>query len=573
MPSRDLDATGDERTRRHLLGFLFARVLLFSLLPGGVTLLPHQDVFLPPWPLLVAFVAGILLFSIASALWLRRPFLNLQRFSRCQVLFDLLCCVLLIAHSGGSRSIFLPILIFPASTGSLVLHRHGSLKSAAAATLLLGVCLALDYFGLLLRLPGQPTLPSGQPWPVLLNIFAVYGSTFFLIAFFSELLTRRLIRTERALRESERDLAELSRLYKQIFDDVSVGIITIDDLGRITSYNNAAEQITGFPVAKVLDRPLRVCFAELHLDPAAGSRQTVDLQRADGQSIRVACAHADLRLRQGDPSSSCAGCRVLTIEDVTQLERMEHQMRQAEKMAAIGSMSAAIAHDMRNPLASISGAAQLLHVEVAGQANSTHNRLLDIILRESSRLAAIITDFLQFAQPASASMGWFDGRRLVEETWMIVAMAANRSSSCRLDNQVPSGFDFWGDRQLLQTALRHLLENSRHACREREGVVEVSACEETDTDGVSWLCLRISDNGPGIPPAELEKIFDPFYSTREDGTGLGLAIVRQLVARHHGRVAAENTGCGCAFMVRWPLPVEEGLPEHPAVSSAEPASS
>ncbi|OQX08311.1 MAG: hypothetical protein BWK76_23730 [Desulfobulbaceae bacterium A2] len=541
------------------MGFLFARVLLFSILPGGVMLLPHQDILLPPWSLLVAFVAGILLLSIFSALWLRRPQLNLQRFSRCQILFDLLCCILLIAHSGGSRSIFLPLLIFPVSTGSLVLHRHGSLKAAAAATLLLGGCLALEYFAFLVRLPGQPFLPPGQPWPLLLNILAVYGSTFFLIAIFSELLTRRLVRTERALRESERDLAELSRLYKQIFDDISVGIMTIDDLGRITSYNNAAERITGYPVAEVLDRPLRVCFAVLNLEPAGGTRQTVDLQRADGETIRVACAHADLRMHQGDPASTCAGCRVLTIEDVTQFERMEQQMRQAEKLAAIGSMSAAIAHDMRNPLASISGAAQLLNVELSGHSNSPNDRLLDIILRESSRLAAIITDFLQFAQPATASMGWFDGRRLVEETWMIVSMPSVEAQHCRLDNQVPSGFDFWGDRQLLQTALRHLLENSRHACRDRDdGLLVVSVREETDAEGQSWLSLRLSDNGPGIPEAALDKIFDPFYSTREDGTGLGLAIVRQLAVRHHGSVRAENTAVGCAVTLRWPLPAEEG---------------
>jgi len=551
--------TPDVRLRRHLQSILFARVLLFSLLLGLLALLPHKDSLLPSWPLLILFVAGVFLLSIASALVLRRSQLNLHRFSRWQVLLDLLCCMLLIVHSGGSRSIFLPLLVFPVSTGALIRQRHGSIKAAAAATLLLGGCLALEYLGQRQGLTGLPFPPPAQPWSLLLNIFAVYGSIFFLVALFGELLAARLARTEHALRESEQDLAWLSRLYKQIFDDIRVGIMTIDDQGRISSYNNAAERITGFVAAEVLDRPLAACFPPLEAGLAAVERRTVDLLKADATPIRVAFAQADLRLPGScDASTPSAGCRVLTLEDVSQIERIEEQMRQAEKMAVIGGMSAAIAHDMRNPLAAISGAAQLLRLETDAGSGSTQTRLLDIILRESSRLATIITDFLQFSRPAPASMDWFDGRRMVDEAWRSCSAATEPPAACRLDNLVPPEMDFWGDRQQWQTMLRHLLDNCRHACRDREGRVEVRAWEECENDGSASLFLEVRDNGPGIPPEELEKIFAPFFSTREDGTGLGLAIVLHLAAQHHGVISAANAPAGGAvFRLRLPLPLED----------------
>jgi two-component system sensor histidine kinase PilS (NtrC family) len=426
--------------------------------------------------------------------------------------------------------------------------------SAAAATILYGGVLFLEYIHII---PAYTVETGYVPFHDILqatNLFAIYGVTFFLTAFLSGSLAARLRSTEEELSRTSIEFDRLTLLYKQIFDDISTGIITINDEEVITSYNAAAGRITGFPPTEVIGRQLNNFFPGLFLEEKS-VRQVVDLKKKDGTIIRAGHSFTPLNLPI-DPESkdeTCSNCKIITLQDISVIEKMERRVNEAEKMAAIGELSASIAHDFRNPLAAISGSAQLLVLESQGKT-ATEKTLCTIIERESNRMAKTITDFLQFARPAAIKGEWFDLKRLVVETLATTHHLHLRYKKELIEIKIPENLSGFGDRQQLQTVLTHLLENSATFSKEEDGTITVAAGEE-ETKGRNILWLTIADNGLGITPETENKIFQPFFSTRESGTGLGLAIVQQIIEHHRGSVEAiSNQEAGCTISITLPLP-------------------
>ncbi|RUM35756.1 MAG: hypothetical protein DSY57_06580 [Desulfobulbus sp.] len=289
-----------------------------------------------------------------------------------------------------------------------------------------------------------------------------------------------------------------------------------------------------------------------------GARRVVDLQRKDGSMIRSGYSFSPLNL-PSDPTSIKVepdSCKVITLQDISAVEKMEKRVREAEKMAAIGELSASIAHDFRNPLAAISGSAQLLVMEEEG-SEDTRRSLSEIIFRESKRMAKTITEFLQFARPAPMHSEWFALKRCIDEAISSTRNIKETKECDRIKVEVAENLDAFGDRQQLQTILVHLIENGLIFSREGNGIVTIKAHEQ-EKEGKNVLCLEVIDQGQGIEPEIQDAIFEPFYSTRENGTGLGLAIVRQIVEMHGGRVEVESAPAkGCTMRIILPLPSYE----------------
>jgi len=546
----------NRQLRRHILWLLLIRVIFFTLLIGitaALTLLGTQ-VLLPPPAVTLAFLAVLFIFSIGSTALLQKNDLRLQRFGLIQFLSDTLFAAVLVYGTGCSQSIFTPVFILPVIAGGLIMYRTGGLMSAAAATILYGLVLFMEYAGVLPDYMAEIGYVTFHDVLKATNLFAVYGATFFLTAFLSGTIAARLRTTEEALSRTSLEFDRLTLLYKQIFEDISTGIITVDDAGAITSYNTAAGRITGYPPGEVIGRPIGDHFPSLHLEKMS-VRQVVDLKKKDGSMIRAGYSFSRLNLPP-DPDRTdvaCDNCKVITLQDISTIEKMEKRVREAEKMAAIGELSASIAHDFRNPLAAISGCAQLLALE-EGDQEGTGKSLSTIILRESNRMAKTITDFLQFARPAVIQEEWFDLQRLVIESIAAEQDLHTRYLKGLIEMNIPENLDGFGDRQQLQTVLTHLLENSLTFSPEEKGPITVSAREGSwnDTNGIR---IEVRDLGSGIDPATREKIFQPFFSTRENGTGLGLAIIRQIVENHHGEIAViSNPEQGCTMQIFLPLP-------------------
>jgi two-component system sensor histidine kinase PilS (NtrC family) len=273
-------------------------------------------------------------------------------------------------------------------------------------------------------------------------------------------------------------------------------------------------------------------------------------------AIRLGYSFSFLRTpeQQQEEKDSWARGKVITLQDISQIERMENQVREAEKMAAIGELSASIAHGFRNPLAAISGSVQILTMEqepLSTMDEATVRTLLGIIQRESNRMAKTITDFLQFARPAVVQCEWFNLSNVVDEVIKRLEGGPLMASARRIEKEINATLSCWADRQQMQTVLTHLLENACYAVETTGGKVHVTALEQDSGE----LYLEICDEGVGIDPAIRNKVMTPFFSSRTDGTGLGLSIVHQIIENHHGSLSIkENSPQGCLMALRLPQP-------------------
>jgi len=549
--------------KQQLLWMMLLRVVLYTLILG-VSFLLQDDKFeaitLPP-NLLILFVLSVYLCTIGSAFYLIKTDKNIRIFGFIQSLLDTFFCSLLVYFSGGSQSIFTSIYFFPVISGGLLIPIKGGLIAAASSTLLYGAILGLEHARFMPEYLTYLNSVGAQDVQASINQFAFRGLTFFLAAVISALIGARLKTTAEALTSTRLDYDRLSLLYKQIFDNITTGIITVDVNGTITSANNATVSITGLSLQEMVGKKFFHLFPLIDLTNPS-PRNACDFERTDKQKIRLGYAHAALSHPSQNKDSSTPGdedTTIITLKDISEIERLEAQMRQAEKLAAIGMMSAGIAHDFRNPLTAISGSAQILAQEYAsGDVSQMQNyELTKIILRESDRLIKTIADFLKFARPDTIDREWFRLRPCVEEILEMCRADPKWPDTCRIFVEIEPRFSIWADEQQLFTVINHLIQNGLAFCKAGEEQIEIKAQNTSAPNGLEMSCITVNDNGPGLDPAHSKQIFEPFFTTRTDGTGLGLAIAKQTIEAHNGFiVSGDATPTGASFSVYLPLPTD-----------------
>jgi two-component system sensor histidine kinase PilS (NtrC family) len=474
-----------------------------------------------------------------------------SRFGYLQITLDALLVTILVFSTGGSQSVFTVVYFFPIVMGAFMLFRRGSLLFAALSTLLFGSLLLVEYSGHASRFASSyPSQVADHQ--MLLHYFTIYSLTFFLVAILSSMLSTRLQKTEAELFQTASNFDRLSFLYKQIFDDINTGIITVDAENRVTSFNRAADLITGYSADEIIGQELPQAFPDLETALLYDSRRHMaTIPRKSGETIPVGYSCSRLNTQDDNENGY-----VYTLQDLSQIKKMEAQVQQAEKMATIGEMAAGIAHEFRNPLAAISGAVQLLDSET--QENSINKRLFDIIMRESDRLDATIHEFLLFSKPVNPEKQWFSLQALAREAMETLTQDPGWNPALNLDLDIPANLECWADPQMIRQVLLNLITNSANACRNmKNGKImlraEATTTGDEETPETSIL-LEITDNGHGIPESIRTSIFEPFFTTRETGTGLGLAIVRQIVHSHGGEISLRDCQPqGTIFTVSLPL--------------------
>ncbi|MCB2217276.1 two-component system sensor histidine kinase NtrB [Desulfofustis glycolicus] len=545
------DSFGD-LMKQQLLWLLLLRVVLYTLLLLISLLLTDErfDVITMPPSLLILFTLGIYLITVATAFLLIHTYGEFRRFGFIQTILDALFASLLVYLTGASQSIFSSVYFFPIIAGGLLVPIKGGLIGAAASTLLYGVVLALEYFGIVPDYLEYFGLLESHNLFASINHFATKGLSFFLAGVISALFGTRLKSTTDALTSTRYDFTRLTLLYKEVFDNISTGIITFDGTGTVTSANTAAAGISGINTADMVGRKLAAIFPTIDLE-SQSSRNVCDFQCPNGQTIRLGYACSGIQppepARQTNEASE-QQTYILTLKDIGEIERLEAQMRQAEKLAAIGMMSASIAHDFRNPLAAISGSAQVLAHEFASREDDRRENyeLTRIILRESDRLIKTIADFLKFARPDTVDRDWFLLRPCIEDILQVCKADPKWPKTARIDVQVDAHFRVWADEKQLFTVLSHLINNAMAFCPKQREHLEITAQQLRIADRGDMSSITVFDNGPGIKADETKKIFEPFFTTRADGTGLGLAIVKQTVEAHNGFIVVSDSPLGGA---------------------------
>ena len=452
-----------------------------------------------------------------------------------QVLTDLFLVSLVIHETGGwdsSLNFLYPLVIIVAS---VLLSRIWAQLVAALAFLLYGSVLELNYFGVI------PSYCSTHPgWKALQAIIFVNLFAFLAVAYLAGLLTTKLRQVGVQLKDTSGALESLQVLHENVIHSISSGLFTTNLDGRITLVNAAAQRLLERTAAELLGKPVNQLFIDTL--PTVESQHTHAEVRFPGpkfpKTLRVRVAALTVP-EQGDQGY------VYVFDDLTEIRRLEREVRMQDRLAAVGRLAAAIAHEIRNPLTSIAGSVSML--SGLPEMNEDHRRLLDIVTRESQRLNAIITDFLAYSRTKQYHFDRVDLIHLVEDTLTLMdhRMTAEKTGiNIQRSFPVPQAWAL-ADGDKLKQVFWNLCENAVRAMKSG-GTLTVSV----EKLGEDWQ-IGFADTGAGMTPQQTEKIFEPFQSGFEGGTGLGLAIVYQIMQAHEGKVwARSKPGQGTTFILR-----------------------
>jgi two-component system, NtrC family, sensor histidine kinase PilS len=454
-----------------------------------------------------------------------------------QVLSDLAMVTLVVQLTGGIDSLlnFLyPLVIIVAC---MLLPRAWGYLSAALAFILSGTILELDYYGVI------PSFASSHPKlkalqvVIFVNLFA-----YFAIAYLAGLLAAKLRQVDVQLKDASGALQNLQALHENIVQSMSEGVITTGLDGRITLVNRAAQQLLEISETELRGRSV----ADLFQDPlphfsSGRSDAEVRYLAANGfrKTFRVMVSALNLNVPAG------LGF-VYTFDDLTEIRRLEREVRMQDRLAAVGRLAAAIAHEIRNPLTSIAGSVSMLSDAPALSQEERH--LLEIVTRESDRLNNIITDFLAYSRGKQYRFERVSLAPLLEDTLTLLEhRLAAEGARIRVERNLPKSEALvLADGDKLKQVFWNFCENAVRAMKKTGGQLTVSLTER----GPDWE-MSFTDTGPGISPQQSEKLFEPFQSNFEGGTGLGLAIVYQIVQAHEGKVwARSQVGKGTSFVLR-----------------------
>jgi two-component system sensor histidine kinase PilS (NtrC family) len=497
----------------------------------------------------LAFVTTILAAVVNSRVRRRRAFAVLQLAS------DVAIVSALVHFSGGADSFFgflyVPITVYAA----LLFGRRGAYAASALGAVGYGTVLLIGHWESMAR----GALAAD---PVQLAVWGLNAGALMLVALLASALSRERDRAGRALAETSRDLASLQRLHQRTVESLTSGLITTDPGGQITSWNPEAERITGASVAEVLGRALDDVIPGAHARvlEAAGSgekfRARLRHRNCRGEELHLGLAGSRLLVGDGDP-----GGYVVIFQDVTKVVEMEAELRRHERLAGIGQLAADLAHEIRNPLAAISGSIQILEGGAEGEESDEARRLMNIVVRETDRLNALITDFLHFARPAPARPESIAIETVLRD--MAQLFESVRPPSVELVIDAPPELRVVADdRQLRQllwnlflNAVQAMPDGGRLEIRAQRAAAQGASLERRNgnAEGPPWVEIRVADTGTGIAEDVLERIFDPFFTTKKEGSGLGLATVHRIVEGNGGHVKVESAlGRGTRFCVLLP---------------------
>ena len=461
---------------------------------------------------------------------------KLQLQSALQVASDLFLVSLLVYITGGvdsSLNFLYPLVIIVAS---ILLQRVWVYLTAAVAFVLYGTVLELCYFQIVPSYaathPGIRTLQA----IIFVNLFG-YAA----VAYLAGLLAAKLRQADTRFEHARGALENLQALHENIIQSTSNGLITTGLDGRITLVNAAAEKLLERTEAELLRQPI----ARLFEDPLP----IVGSERSYGEMRFIAPNNfrKTFRIMVSElyvPGRGAVG-HVYTLDDLTQIRRLEREIRMQDRLAAVGRLSAAIAHEVRNPLTSIAGSASLL--SEMPDLSDDHRRLLQIVTRESERLNSIITDFLAYSRNKQYKFADVDLIPLLEDTLILLEhrMAA-QTTGIKIERRYSAQkTHVLADGDRMKQVFWNFCENAVRAMK-KGGTLTVSI-DELEHE---WQ-LSFADTGPGMSPQMVEKVFEPFQSQFEGGTGLGLAIVYQIVQAHEGKVFVRSKAeQGCTFVLR-----------------------
>ncbi len=545
-----------ERTlRRRLAVHIAVRLLVATVLLGAAVIVQWRTpgaLPIDPFYFLVGLTYAVSLGFIASLQLVERlPWLTDVHFA-----IDAVVVSAAVFITGGVESLFTILYMLPIVAASTVQFRRGGLQLAGLSTILFFGVVVAQYLSAngYLDLPFAKLVAADLPpvnvaqYTVALNAFG-----FFAVAFLSGSLAERARRGEAQLEQATHQIADLQAFNQYVFDNLVSGLATADAENRLLTFNRSAMLITGCDGPLPIGRP---ATEMLQLPPAFASNLSEDLARVrsrrtdymfdhpNGSVIELGLSVAALPLPDGSRGY------LYTFQDVTDVKRFEQNARLQQRLAAVGEMAAGIAHEIRNPLASMSGSMQMLKQELPLSADQA--QLMDIVLKESERLNQTIKSFLAYARPQRFSLQTLDLRPIVQETAMLLRNSTEVEDQHEVEvKQSLEAVTVAADEGQIRQIVWNLATNGLRAMP-GGGTLCLSAVHE-ETEAGRRAVLLVEDEGVGIPPEDVDSIFQPFRGSFGKGSGLGLAIVHRIVTDYGGHIEVRpRPAGGTVFRVSFP---------------------
>ncbi|RJQ50503.1 MAG: PAS domain S-box protein [Nitrospiraceae bacterium] len=515
---------------------IYIRVIMVTLLLGSFYIfrVGYDRLF---YPAAFSFlIISLYLLSIFYALLLRwiKDHSRFFIFAYVQIVVDVVAEVFLIYITGGIGSMF--SFLFPLSilSAGIVLNRRDCYIIATLSSILYGLLLDLQYYRIIIS-----TVSFYSEKDFFYSIFAHF-TAFYLVAFLSGYLSDKLHKATQSLKERDTVLSDLKAFSKYIIESMPSGVFTTDLNRRIITFNSSAQEITQLSLEQVAGKFPEEIFLFLRNSGEPADRIEGEMQR-NGELFPVGMRISALKDGAGRPIGIIG-----VFQDLTELKAMEAEVKRKEKWAFIGELSASIAHELRNPLASLKASVEMLSEKKVSVEYA--DRLMKIALSEMDRLNGIITDFLLYARPQKPDREPFDLHQSLRDVVMLLQGSESGKENVTITAKSEGRLMITGDAKQMQQVFWNLGINAVDAVSEG-GRVDIYTARKGNK-----VEIVFRDTGTGINMSDMDKIFYPFFTTKEKGTGLGLSIARKIIEEHGGKIMVESGGPGNGTTFRVILP-------------------
>lgn len=518
---------------KRLKALIIFRIFFVTFIVGTffVFNIGYQNLLAPNDVLYLIIFLYVLSFVYAVLLRMLR---NLLVFAYIQITVDALASICLILFTGGIGSWFSSSMLLTVIASVIIVDRRAGYFIATVCSILYGYMLDLQFYRIIPL--GYDAAVSERDF--LFNIFT-HISALYLTAYLTGHLSLRLEKTSRRLEEKDSDLRDLSVFNKELIESLPTGFLTTDVNGRIMIFNRAAEGITGISSATAIGLEVADVFPFISNLP--------ETSIIEG---RVQCSSDEKILGMvisGITNSAGQKAGYLCIfQDITEFKNLEAELKHRETLAAIGELSANMAHEIRNPLASLKGSIEMLK---EGSLDGAYKeRLMNIALSEMDRLNKIITDFLFYSRPPRPEFSAVDLHDVLDGTIDLIKNACVDNKDISITKDFAGRCDIVADPQKLRQVFLNLGMNAIESMPEG-GELKIGTRTDKKTASIFF-----KDTGLGIKPGDLNNIFYPFYTTKEKGTGLGLSIAYRIIEEHGGNIKVQSSPAeGTTFEVWLPV--------------------
>ncbi|UCG77972.1 MAG: PAS domain S-box protein [Nitrospirota bacterium] len=510
------------------------RVVFVSILLAAFYLLQVEYRIFPYPRLILILISFIFMLNIVYLLLIRRQKINPVVFAYVQLVIDVLVVNALIMSTGGIESWFTVTLLLTVIASSIVIDRKAGYVMAVLAGLVYGSMIDMQYYQVFPVKFSSGLTEKDFLYNISIILLAV-GITAYLIGH----LASGLQETKETLARRSLDLRELSQFHSDVIENIPSGLLSADKDAVLRLLNVAGEQILGRDRDEVIGTKVTELFNFIDLPIVPG--------RYDGEvRTREATKTIGLNISEHMNQDGKVVGYIGTFQDLTDIIRLEKEIKKKEKFAAIGELSANIAHEIRNPLASIKGSIEMIKEGNIG--DDKRAKLMDIAIQEMVRLNNIITNFLSYSDPKPLKEEDCDISDLIRSTLLLIKSSFENSGDIEIIDDIQNDIKIRCDMDKIRQVLWNLMTNAVESLG-NNGKAEVRAWMEEDS-----AYIEIRDSGSGIAKDDLDRIFYPFFTTKKDGTGLGLAIAYRIVDEHNGNIEVmSNQGRGTTFIITLPV--------------------